>query len=709
MSETRDVPLPANQQTPELEKLRELTDNMRHQSNPISDTWRQFYESNIDYVFDNQLDQKHRGKGHQRIQMNKLYPSYAQQIAVQLNRKTTMVAEPVEIGDASAADVWGSYLQWYYEKALKFDERVRTAATLDGHITGIYVAKPYWDPKCYWDEKARKWVGQVKMNIINPSYFGMDPEAKDYVDYSDCEYVLMEHRVSVKKAIQMFPKHRKEIEDQAGYHQSLMNAGDRETFGYGSNERDARPIGGYSNREGSYARHIRNHGQESARYDENGPEYVTITEFIFKDRSEIVDPKADLIPSSEWPEGSFEEDDISKKVVDPKFFKKNGLPKAKKGDILMAGNWPRKQDKIPEFPYGRKVIRVDDIILNTKREDQRYPYKRWELILGINLPLPHNARGLDSIQMAKGLQDWLNVGASSLASYLMLMGSPITLVEEGAIANDPKSKKASKLRRVSGAIWRMTRGAIARNAVKTLDPPQIPQSALAIMQMVSDNIQDLSGSENISLGKTSAGEQTGTEVAILAENAAQRQSLPGKLMDAWTLRVFEHISDLLMKHHEPGDVVRIVGEQHEKKLTELKESYFDLRFDLKMHVVDAMPFSKMARKQEAKETFEILANSVGVSTVALSNLLDVYDAPNKEEIIKEVESIQQSQTEAAQREAAAGQALAQQELDIKARDVAAKEEATRAQERQSAREKEVKQAKETGRTYTRTGKDRGSE
>jgi len=521
----------------------------------------------------------------------------------------------------------------------------------------------------------------------------------------------MEHRLAEDRAIRKWPEFKTELEHQAGRWptgeaEDAQGMSDwyRSQIGWDTSAKDPFAQHNQGFREGGFSRLLRHRQNKTSATGLNDPKYVTITEYIFRDYTEIDDPNAPELAFDEYPEGAIDREGPleTARVKDPKFFHDNGIKSAKKGDLITPDlRVKKKVPKVPEFPNGRKVIRAGDIILNPKREDQVYPYKRWELILGINLPLPHNIRGLNAIEMARGLQDWLNVGASSLASYLMLMGAPITMVEDGAITKDKGSKKvAHKLKRKAGAVWKLVTGGI--NKVQTLDPPQLSPSALQVMDMVAGQLQDLTGGENITLGKTSAGEQTGTEVAILAENAAQRQSLSGKLMDAWTVRVFEHVSDLIKKHKKPGDIVRVVGEQHENKVVELEQSDLDVAFDLKLHVVDAMPFSKMARKQEARETFELLAGTVGVSTVALNNLLDAYDAPNKEDIIAEVQQLQQAQQEAAQAAAQEENALNQQDLNIKQDKNQVQREGHEAQkEIASAKERESKQARETGRVNTR--------
>ena len=706
---TGDTALPKDQMTEEMMELRKKTNEMWQKSEPISEEWRHFYRKAMDYLYDNQLHDQYRGKGFQRIQLNKLYPAYAQEIAVQLNRKTTLLAEPVEENDAEFADIMGSYLQWLYDSHLKFDEKIRPAATLDGKATGIYIARPRWCEKHHWDEEQNKWIGEIVVDMVNPLYFGVDPEGEDYINYSDCEYTIVQYRMALEKAIDKWPEYKEELTNEAGQWPThgpnakevgLYSDWYQMKMGWDASAKD--PYAQYQQqwRDGNYAKLVQNHHMQDSATATESPRYVTVTEYLFRDRTEKDDPNAPELELEEYGD-AIEKGPLGGMVVkDESFFKKNGVKNAKKGDLLTQNLRVRKKvDKIPAFPFGRKVIRVGNLIVNKDREEQRYPYKKWDLILGVNLPLPHNIRGQNAVELARGLQDWLNVGASSLASYLLLCGSPITLVEEDAIAQDKKTKKAHKLRRAAGAIWKLCRGGIQK--VKTMDPPNLSQGALQVMDMISSQLQDLTGGENISLGKTSSGEQTGTEVAILAENAAQRQSLSSKLMDAWTIRVFEHIAELVKRHKQPGEIVRVVGEQHANKVAQLTPEVLDVRFDLKLHVEDAMPFSKMARKQEAKEVFDALAATVGVSTVALNNLLDAYDAPNKEEIIEEVMGIQQAQAEAAQAQAQAEQQMAAAELQIKADSNEVKREGIDAQERENVREREYERARDKGRTYNR--------
>ena len=66
-SPNRSAALPKGQDTKELNAIRTHTNELREKSRPISQQWRDFHREWINYIFDNQIENKARGEGFQRL------------------------------------------------------------------------------------------------------------------------------------------------------------------------------------------------------------------------------------------------------------------------------------------------------------------------------------------------------------------------------------------------------------------------------------------------------------------------------------------------------------------------------------------------------------------------------------------------------------------------------------------------------------------
>jgi len=653
----------------------EQTNEMLDKSKNINSLWNEIYADGINYLFDNQLNDKYRGEGWEYIATNKIFPGIMQEVSQQFSRRISIVAQPWEPQDTEGADIWSELLQWEYEKGTNFDTAIRIGAIMDSKISGIYGVKLFWDDQAEWDDTKKQWKGRLKMVLIAPNLIGIDPDAG--TNPRDAQYYFIRQDVPLEKAKALYPKHAKDLEKQAAHrakYQDTDKAGMRYTSRMlGALTMDDAKDPGINAQNDGMRRVVNILAQ---RLDENNqdrysPEYVTITEFYYRDYT----IKKTTIPGeklrfNQYPEGSIDVTGAIPVVVDPKPFRAAGL-KVKKGQPLTRDIHLSAEDQIveePAYPYGRMILRADDIILNPNTEDQRYGYTRWPLVLGKNLPLPHNPRGLNSVELARPNQDLCNIIFSATASHAKLAGGPILEIEEGALPDDPENRDISELlEKNPGAFWKLADGARGQNKLGYQQPPQLDSSIFSIYQEAERGLQDIIASPDISIGRSSPGEMSATESTLLAENAAIRQDLPSKLMDYWFAEVWELAAEILKKNLSVEDIVRVIGDgENTDRVTQLVQSDFDARFDLKIEVTDTLPFSKQAKKQDAIALFEMFGQ---MSPTVAQQLLEAFEVPERSKIMEEITAFQQSQAQAAQQQAQTEANESETELELKDREL----------------------------------------
>ena len=184
----------------------------------------------------------------------------------------------------------------------------------------------------------------------------------------------------------------------------------------------------------------------------------------------------------------------------------------------------------PVYPNGRVVLRIGKLILNPDAEKswdeggQVWPFRSWPYLVGVNQILPHVWRGLNAVEMPRTLQDWKNVAFAHMANYLKFFGDPITEVEEGAVKGvgaDGK-KLGEKLRARAGAIWLLMKG--GADKIKVEPPPPLSQGILEVDRLISRELQDQTGMQEVARGRQAGGSPTATEVQELSRSSRVRTS-----------------------------------------------------------------------------------------------------------------------------------------------------------------------------------------
>ena len=660
------------------------TDEIIKNGDKAREKWVAVYAAALRYVLGDQTAGKAREGGFKKININKIYPAIMQAIAMSANRDTDITVLPASVTDYSGANKWSGYLQWLYEKGVDMD-MIRRECILSGSYFGRYIAKPFWDHKAKWDDDNKEWQGALKVRVCKPEDVVVDVNLEsEHIE--DAEYIYIVKRMPLREAIRLYPKSEKKLRNAASSDVDKLgnNISAIDKARSGIRDLTNRLLNNFQKSKDPGVREpsstellldaldsTDNSADYNAYSHKDAPSYVTIYEMYLKDdeMTKITDTEA--IPLGEFG-AAVSEDADGVRIVDSKRMKELGVEGARKGQLLDEDNWPNKvvnEREEPKYPFGRLVIRCNGAVLNSEYKDQRIPYKSgWPLRIGSHLPLPFSPHGLNGVELARHLQDWLNAVGSSIAANAAWTANPMWGVEKGALQNDPENSRiASEINLAPSGVINLAPDAIANNKIKIFNPPSMSNDASQFFNMISSEMGDVLNSQNVLRGKASTGEQTGTEIATLSKNAAQQLDLAGRLLDKFTVNLCEACLEISKYHLNVGDVVRVIGDQFVEELELpsgevvkfpqrkqiLEELDFKADFDLETEITEHSPFSKEARKQDAM----VLMSQLGsMSPFIVERFLKEHNVKDVERVMSEIARFMQAQEEEQQALAEAEQA-----------------------------------------------------
>lgn len=653
-------------QSKDLDKLTDKCHRMVKHAQPVTEAWLRLYDDALNYAFNNQLSEKRRKRGWPRVQMNMIYPALKQEISILAQRKPAIRARPRKTDEDTqqSKNFWEGNLQHRFENDLKMPEKM-IKGTLDGGLGGWAIAYIWPNEQAKWDAKANKYRYRPEVTLLNPRFFGVDPNAETI---EDAEYVYCKRMVSLDWAISMWPEREAELRSAAA---ELAQEQDKEPGLFpisqldGAHEKGEEEPGdrGYGHetrasmwKEGQLVNLIRNahfpNQLKSGEGKDSNIQRVMLITVYFKDRGQKVTTEYRDYTNEELlmngavrkVEGGVDEVFLVENPEAPEF--DNMKERPKKGQMLNFLDWPRaivSQERVPKFPYGRCIYMAGKWILNRKEEDQVWDRERWPFEIYVRIFLPHSPHGLNAVEMPRSCQDWVNVTASHLLNWLMYFGDPITIVEEDAI------KPGTKLSAKAGAIWRVLTG--RANAVRREPAPPLSEGVVSIFDKMIRGGQDAQGMHDQALGApVSGGQRTAQEVAYLNQATQIGMGLPMIALDDWVKRIMWHVVELDKEYLEIDEAVQMSGPQFTKDMiVKFMDKFSEFDFDIDLEVGAQLPLDKQARKEDAITLYKISPSN----PEGYRNLLDAFEIHNKEAWIQGQADVATVMALQAQREAAA--------------------------------------------------------
>ena len=617
------------------------------------DEWSGVYRDGMNYVFGNQLADSAVKDGWERVQLNKVFPAITQEQALLTQRRVTVKAMPFEEGDAEGSKLWEPVLQWQFDKGLDVPG-VGILGIADGKTHGRWIGKVWWDKWASWDGEESKWMGGLRLSLLRPEHVYIHSSNDNAHDPDDAEYIVEYERVRLDVLKRRYPKLVDKIDEEATKGPRQGPASDRPqsleesitgtypddwqtttTAFVTGTETDKQRAATESRLVGLLAAdtEVSEIGRTTLPGDARD---VWLAHFYMRDRTTrtqtVVDHRYtgdELIEQGRamlQPDGAAGDEAAALGIEPPMVY-----INTETGEPFTEADWPeeRREVEAPVYQPYRYICRLGEVML----EDTPWPFEDHPYAVGINHPLPHTTQGLNGVELVRGLQDLVNSLGRHLATYIEYFADPVTLVEEGAVANvSGNDDVASHIPSGPGAIWTLNPGAIAGGKIKRLDPSSMSGIIMSIYNLYTDQLEDVTGVHDIALGRQGS-EMTATQALSLETNTKLRTALQWILMQAWYVRVVSRAAAMDREYMEVGQRVRIAGEGSAQMMA-LDATQFDAKYDLRLQVATDLPFDRDTRKAEARELYEIL----GIPF--LEQLLDAYERKDKDEILANAQAYQ---------------------------------------------------------------------
>ena len=590
---------------------------------------KEYWETGLRYFFGDQIRTRKRHKNWDWVVVNYIWPSAMQEIAKLSKNFPRIIANPWEVSDTEAAEVWQSKLQWDWEQGLNGDgmklEQVR--AILDGKLYGYRVSKLFWEDKVRWDEKKQEWEGDVKYKLWHPANFWSSDDEK--INNGDCGTVRY---ASLEWAVRRWPKFEKQLKEESKIisnkrGQGKPVRGSKSSGSAAAIASGAFPGGSEAEQDYSHRNFITNlvlandktFGEKQGV--EEDMEIVRIEEIYFRDLSTEHVKLEEDIPWEELLEsGTIFLDDDGEKFLD------------ENGNVIPLADWPqrttREYDR-PKFPTGRFIVRVGNTILNPDEENQVYPHSQWPFVVVPHYLLPHMWRGINAVEMYRSSQDMINISVTHLFNNMKLFGDPKIAIENDAIAINPRTKKHFSVGAGAGAIIRLARGGLKR--MKIIDPPSTSAGASQLFALFAQEYKNQVGLQDIATGKKEEGRITATQAQSLTISSHDRIALQAMYEDEWIRRLMILDAEISQLHYDIGRYIRIVGEDGIVGAQQITEGLKDVRFDINVEPAASLPFDEEKRKADYLQAYQILKDPT--PNPLLPDVLRKLGIPNWRKIV----------------------------------------------------------------------------
>lgn len=597
--------------------------------------WYDLWSEAMRYVFSDHDVLKRRHDGWDYVVMNYIWPTAMQEMAKLAKNWPKIIATPNEDDDIDAAEVWQGATQWQWQEGLKMRMN-QLAAIFAGKIFGYRVSKLRWEPKCYWDAEQKTWMGDVKYKLWNPAFFWAD--ADENIDDGNCGTVRW---VTVEWAKQTWPG------NDTAFDEVAVSAKNADEAAYGDVQFTSWMSGGSMAQTDSghgadgHSRHGHDvhahrllgliHGGREQRDGEelSDQKMVRIGDCYRKNYKETHRKEMQPIPAAE-----LEALGIVFTGSDGRLY--NSLTQ----EPYEPEQWPerlvREYDE-PDYPTGQNILSAGDgdkrFLLNPKKEDQVWRYRRWPFVVTPHYLLPFMWQGINSVSLFKSTQDMINVSVTHLYNNLKQFGDPKLVLEDGAVALNPKTKKPWTIKSAAGSILRLVKGGLTKYKIEP--PTPVSTSAITFFQMVDQEFKDLTGLQNPAQGKQVGSDTTATEAQIVSINANDRIYLQSVYEDEWVSEVAKLVAEMMQANYDEGRFVKIIGQDNLSGIQQITQQLKSVRYDITVRPGTTLPFDEEKRIARTKMAYELFLQPA--ANPMLPEMLRVLDIPNWKQLLTEYE------------------------------------------------------------------------
>lgn len=172
------------------------------------------------------------------------------------------------------------------------------------------------------------------------------------------------------------------------------------------------------------------------------------------------------------------------------------------------------------YPKGYRAVVADDTLL----KKGPHPYRHGRIPFGAMKELPERRfRPHCTVRMLLNMQTARNEVNSKIARHVNKVVDPHILAEEGADVPD------DFLQRGPSQVTRIPNGYVDR--IKPLVMPALPHSVWEFDQRLRDNMMEVAGVHDSSLGRSESAQQSGRHAALLQQSDARGNSVTRELIE----------------------------------------------------------------------------------------------------------------------------------------------------------------------------------
>ena len=507
----------------------------------------------------------------------------------------------------------------YYSKWDDLDLQMKGEQAMK---SALVLSEGYW--KVYWDPTAANGYGDLRIDVVSPKNIFFDPNARDYL-LKDAHYVGYHAAVRLSGLKARYPDMAMKLE--AKWMINNLSPEVRDSF-------TSESLGGVTVTDDASGTGTRWVNAKGGMLD--GSEKMELTEVWVDDMTieeltpdYIVTFDGDTKPQEHSPEIEQQmiEQGIDFDIVGAKDLTKLGYE---------DGTRHRRK-----YPNGRIITIAGDILLRDKPSPYKHgrsPYVRF-----FRYPVPDRGYFYGEIDQIIPLQMELNKRKSQIIDIMNITANPPMLI------NIASGIKAAKMTNEPGLI--IPTNMDVDRAAKWLQVPNIPSALFVQIDQISQDIDTVSGVHDITQGRRPTGITAAAAIETLQEAAQTRIRLAARYYEYSLKHAAELMLSIIWDYYRNNRTIR--------KKTEGGYEYKTVNFsnaelaggipDVVIKSGSTMPISEAIRRQDAKELRQM-------QVIDDKSVLDVYNWPDKEEVLARVQAEKEKQMQA---EMQAAQAQAQ--------------------------------------------------
>jgi len=604
------------------EELCKYLDQIEAEGMAVTKQWHTLWQTAVMYAWGEQLQGIKRNPDWDYVAVNYIYPLMMQSIAKLSKNNPKILGRPWNDKNAEYAERWQGIIQYIWEQQLNMREDL-IYALLVASIFGYVVGKVCWRHKVEWDEKQKRWVGDVHHYLVHPANFWADVSA---TRIRDARCLGSIRKVRLDWALSQWPEHAKAIKREARKATDSSETQYNDGFSVlssGVPVYERQPARSLKQIVSGFVSLIMgkdtNESHEAA--GEKQTEYVWLHETYFRDDYEKHIKIEDYIPTQQLIEsGRYVVEDgtgIIKSAADGKPLDRDIHPK----QVI------EEYDK-PLFPRGRFIIRIGKTILNPELENQTYKYKRWPFSVMPHHILPFMWQGSNAIEASRGSQDLLNVTIAHLIQHVKLNADPIKIIEAQTLAKD-KRGKVRVIKGKAGEIVVVKKG--RKDGIRNLESGRLGPEVYTLAEFLKRDIETQQFMHETAQGVSTKGKITATEAARLDTNAHDMIALRSVLLDKFIESTASNIAELVQDRYEPERRLRIIGTDGQTRNLVMDMELKRVEWDLEIEPGSTLPFDEERRKNDYATAYKLLGEPV--VNPMLEDMLRVLNIANRSKIL----------------------------------------------------------------------------